>query len=90
MSAVASAVIQSYHCGRAKFTLIFILRTHNCNLLFSGILRQRAMNSCGYELKHVWCARFKELRCGRLSPQVIDWEEILMVDYVKHIQLCEP
>jgi len=35
-----------YHCGRAKFTLIFILRKHNCNLLSSGIHRQHAMKCC--------------------------------------------
>jgi len=38
-----------YHHGRAKFTSIFILRKHNCNLLSSGILRQRTMNSCGHK-----------------------------------------
>jgi len=36
-----------YYCGRAKFTSIFILRTHNRYLLSSGILRKRKMNSCG-------------------------------------------
>jgi len=35
-----------YHCGRTKFTLIFILRKPNCNLLSSGILRQCTINSC--------------------------------------------
>jgi len=35
------------HRGRAKFTSIFILKKHNCNLLSSGILRQRTMNSYG-------------------------------------------
>jgi len=38
-----------YHRGRAKFTLIFILRKHNCNLLSSGILRQRTMNCCSHK-----------------------------------------
>jgi len=38
-----------YHRGMAKFTSIFILRTHNCNLLSSGILRQRTMYSCGHK-----------------------------------------
>jgi len=46
--AVASAVIQSYHCGRAKFTFIFILRKHNRNLLASVTLRHRTMNCCGH------------------------------------------
>ena len=49
-SAVASAAMQSYHHGRAKFTSIFILRKHNRNLLSSGILIQRTMNSCSHQL----------------------------------------
>jgi len=36
-----------YHCEKAKFTLIFNMRKHNCNLLSGGILRQHTMNRCG-------------------------------------------
>ena len=35
-----------YHRGWAKCTSIFILRKHYCDLLSTGILRQRTMNSC--------------------------------------------
>ena len=38
-----------YHRGMTEFTLISILRKHNCNLLSSGILRQCTMNGCGHK-----------------------------------------
>jgi len=38
-----------HHRGRPEFTLIFMLRQHNCNLLSSGILRQHPMNSCSHK-----------------------------------------
>jgi len=47
------------HCGRAKFTSIFILRKHNYNLLSSGILRQHTMNSCSQKRLHLQCERLK-------------------------------
>ena len=78
-----------YHRGRAKFTSIFILRKYNCNLLASGILRQRTMNSCSHKGKCLRCERLKKLRCGRLSPQAIGGEEKLMVEQVKHFHLHE-
>jgi len=34
-----------YHCGMENFTLIFILRKHNCKLLSNGILRQCTINN---------------------------------------------
>ena len=44
-----------YHRRRTKFTLIFILRKHNCNLLSSGILRLHTMNSCSHKCESLRC-----------------------------------
>jgi len=78
-----------YHCGRAKFASIFILRKHNCTLQSSGILRQHTIYSWGHKRWHLRCERLKELRCGQLSPHAIGGEENLMVDYVKDFHLHE-
>jgi hypothetical protein len=69
-----------FHPGGAKFTSIFILRKHNCNLLSNGILRQRTTNRCGHKRYWLRCWRLTELRCVRLSSQATSGEGKLMVD----------
>jgi hypothetical protein len=69
-----------YPHGRAKFTSIFILRKHNCNLLSSGMPRQCTLNCSSKECERLRCDWSKGLFSNHLLPQAIGCEETLMLD----------